>query len=296
MLSGISVTCFAASYGVTVILELTRLFVRAASRTAVMLGFAAAGLFAHTVFLLYQLQTRWEQGAALIDWFSGCLLLAWILATAYLTSALGRPNSSTGLLLLPTSLVLIAAAYLFPESATGIQWWGLLHGISLVFGIALVVVGFIAGIMYLIQSYRLKHKLPPRSKFWLPSLERLQKINERSLYASILLLGLGLLSGILLNLIQSGQNRGIPWSEPVVMASLVWLIWLLTIVIFSAFYPPSRYGRKIAYMTVGSFLFLGVVLGIMLYFPHAGAGSEGVHEVGNAAATVRGIASGGWMP
>lgn len=294
MLSGISVTCFAASYGVSIILELTRLFVRAAIRTAVMIGFAAAGLFAHTVFLLYELQHRWDQGVALIDWYSGCLLVAWILATAYLASALWRPQSPTGLLLLPTSLALIAAAYLFPQSPAGIRWWSMLHGLSLLFGIAFVIVGFIAGLMYLIQSYRLKHKLPPRSKFWLPSLEKLQQINERSLYASILLLGLGLLSGILLNLIQSGQNRGIPWSEPVVLASLVWLIWLLTVVVFSAFYPPSRYGRKIAYMTVGSFVFLGVVLGIMLYFPHAGTAADARHEIGNAAAMVRGIVTGRW--
>ncbi len=293
-MSGISVTCFAASYGVAVLLELTRLFVRASVRIAVMLGFAAAGLFAQTIYLLYQLQSRWEQGIALIDWYSGCLVLSWILATAYFASALGHPQSSTGLLLLPTSLALIAAAHLFPQTAAGVQWWEMLHGISLVFGITMVVVGFIAGLMYLIQHYRLKHNLPPRSRFWLPSLERLRKINERSLYASILLLGLGILSGILLNLIRSGQNRGIPWSEPAVLASLVWLVWLLTIVIFGKFYPATRSGRRIAYMTVGSFVFLGVVMGIMFYFPHAGGTSDDIREIGAATEAFRRVQVGGW--
>ena len=184
-----------------------------------------------------------------------------------------RQKSSSGLLLLPTSLSLIAAAQLFPHSAQGIRYWGILHGLSLVFGIAMVVIGFVAGLMYLFQSFRLKQKLPPLSSVWLPSLERLQTLNERCLYASILLLGAGLISGILLNLTQSGEQQGIPWSDPVVIASMVWLAWLLTLLLFNTFYRPSRSGRKVAYLTVGSFVFLGIVLGIMFWMPTVHVGS-----------------------
>ena len=51
MLSGISITCFAASYAVTLVLEASRLFFRLPVRWIVMILFAAAGLFAHTVYL-----------------------------------------------------------------------------------------------------------------------------------------------------------------------------------------------------------------------------------------------------
>jgi ABC-type uncharacterized transport system permease subunit len=121
--------------------------------------------------------------------------------------------------------------------------------------------------MYLLQSYRLKRKLPPHSAFWLPSLERLEKINERSLLASVGLLGLGLVLGILLNLAARGSEQRIPWSDPVVAASLVWLVWLFAVVLFHAVYRPARQGRKVAYVTVASFLFLGVVLGITRWIP-----------------------------
>ncbi|MDG2380757.1 MAG: hypothetical protein P8N76_03710 [Pirellulaceae bacterium] len=274
MLTGISVVCFAASYSVAFALELTRLFFRARVRTAVMIAFAAAGLFAHTVYLIYEFQQRWENGIVLVTWFTGCLSLAWIFVASYLASMMVRQKSSTGLIILPTSLALIAASQLFPHSAAGIRYWGILHGLSIVFGIAMVVIGFVAGLMYLFQSYRLKQqKLPPTSSVWLPSLERLQTLNERCLYASIGLLGIGLISGILLNLTQMGEQQGIPWSDPVVLASMVWITWLLTMLLFNTFYRHSRSGRKVAYLTVGSFVFLGIVLTIMFWMPSVHVGS-----------------------
>jgi hypothetical protein len=273
VLSGISVVCFAASYGVAVLLELTRFFVRTKIRNAVMIGFAAAGLFAHTVFLAFLMQRRWGRGLPIATWYTGCLILAWALAAAYLLSVLTNRQSTAGLLLLPTSLALIAAANLFPQVDDTVQIWSMVHGLSLVVGTALIVVGFLAGLMYLIQSYRLKNKLPPRSGFWLPSLEWLQKLNERSLYASIALVGMGLVIGILLNVVRAGGKTVIPWSDPVVLASLAWLIWLASICVFNAVYRPARHGRKVAYETVVSFLFLSLVLGIILLKP-SGHGTD----------------------
>ena len=192
---------------------------------------------------------------------------------AYLWTGLTDSKSTAGLLLLPTSLVLIAAANLFPQVDDTVQIWSLVHGLSLAVGTALIVVGFLAGLMYLIQSYRLKNKLPPRSGFWLPSLEWLQKLNERSLYASIALVGMGLVIGILLNVIRASGGAVIPWTDPVILASLAWLIWLGSICIFNAVYRPARHGRKVAYETVVSFLFLSLVLGIILLKP-SGHGTE----------------------
>ena len=269
MLSRISVVCFASSYGVATLLELTRFFVRTTIRNAVMIGFAAAGLFAHSVFLGFLVRERWQLGLPLVTWYSGCLILAWALAATYLLTVLSHRRSTAGLLLLPTSLALIAVAHLFPRASGAVRLWSVVHGLSLAVGTALVVIGFLAGVMYLIQSYRLKQKLPPRSPFWLPSLEWLQKLNERALYSSIALLGLGIITGILLNLIRAGKEAVIPWSDPVVLASLVWLAWLISIAVFNAVYRPARHGRKVAYETVVSFLFLSLVLAIILLTPSA---------------------------
>ena len=54
MLSGVSTICFAASYAVALALEISRLLFRSGVRRVVMLGFAGAGLVAHTAFLYYR--------------------------------------------------------------------------------------------------------------------------------------------------------------------------------------------------------------------------------------------------
>ena len=280
MLSDISVVCFAASYTVALLLEVSRLFFRGKVRNIMMIGVAGAGFFAHTVFLIYQIRQQMAARQPLLTWFTGCLLTAWVLMLAYLAIFALQRKSTAGLMLLPTSLMLVIVAHLFPSTPRAVRIWNMLHGFALLLGMTLVVVGFSAGLMYLIQSYRLKHKLPPRSTLWLPSLERLQHINERCLLASVSMLGIGLISGILLNLVRSGTGGVVPWTDPVVIASLVWLTWLVVVVLFHAFYRPARQGRKVAYMTIGSFLFLGVVLGIIWWMP-----SQHTGDLSRAAAT-----------
>lgn len=282
VLSGISVICFAASYGVAFALEVSRLFVRVVARTAVMIGFAIAGFFAHTVFLLYRFQSHPEQGVSLFTWYSGCLTFAWTLVLAYLILFAFSRRTTSGLMLLPTTLVLIGMAHVFPESQRSLAIWNMIHGVSLLIGMALVALGFAAALIYLFQSWRLKrHKLPPVARIWLPSLEHLQRLNERCLLTSIGCLGIGFVSGIGLNLVRRGTAQGIPWSDPVVLASLVWLIWLLAVAVFSGIYRPARQGRKVAYMTLGSFLFLTVVLTIMWTVPSQhGAATSGNEQTG----------------
>ena len=80
MLSGVSITCFTASYVLALVLEVTRLLFRSGIRGAVLLGFACAGLFAHTVYLL----NRALAGGALPlssqqDWY---LVAAWLVICA----------------------------------------------------------------------------------------------------------------------------------------------------------------------------------------------------------------------
>ena len=136
-------------------------------------------------------------------------------------------------------------------------------------GTVVAALGFAAGIMYLLQSYRLKHKLPPRPGFRLPTLEWLQKVNRRSLVLSTFLLGLGLLAGIALNLIrQSDRDGTVPWTDPVVISSGVLFLWLAIALLFESLYKPAREGRKVAYITLASFVFLGLVLCLVLLGRH----------------------------
>lgn len=268
--------CFAASYAVVLALEVSRLFFRLVARTPLRIGFTVAGLFANLVYLGFRFRQLRADGLPLLNWYTGCLALAALLVLVSLLGLRRRRRSTAGLVLLPTSLVLIGMAHAFPDSLASVAVWGVLHGVSLGVGMALVAMGFATGLLYLYQSWRLKrHRVMVANPIWLPSLEQLQRSNERFLLASLALLGFGLLSGIGLN-IRRAQDQGIPWSDPVVLASLVWLVWLLAVAIFSSVYRPAREGRKVAYLTLGSFVFVTLVLGIMGAVPskHGAASSD----------------------
>lgn len=270
MLSHVSMFCFAASYAVALIGEVSRLFFRVPVRHLVTTGFTTAGLFAHTVYLVMRSNTSPTQAPPLSSWFDWLLLIAWGVAAVYLSLAIRRPQATVGIFMLPLVLLLIGIASLFrnaeafPRSQSQYVW-GVVHGSALLLGAVVVMLGFLAGAMYLVQSYRLKHKLLPRPGFKLPSLEWLQHANKHSLLVSSGLLAVGLLSGSVLNLLKS--REGMPWTDPVVWTSAILFLWLVVVLCFESLYKPAQQGRKVAYLTLASFLFLALVLAIALFGP-----------------------------
>jgi ABC-type uncharacterized transport system permease subunit len=270
MLSRVSVICFAASYGVTLALEVTRLLFRSGVRGALMLGFAGAGLVAHSIFLGYRWLETPPDAAPLsyaMDW---CLVAAWVLVVFYLYVMCYHPRTSIGLFILPLALALIGVARFvakyrpFPREAHS-KVWGLIHAGSILLGSVAVLIGFASGLMYLRQARRLKHKLSPRRGLRLPSLEWLQKTNSRTLTLALLMIGLGMLSGIMLNAANYGGPSGwLPWDDPVVLSTAMMFGWLFVWTAIGMAYRPAREGRRVAYHTLVSFLFLVLVLAMVL--------------------------------
>jgi hypothetical protein len=279
-LQKISITCFAASYLVVLGIELSRVFFHMNLRQYVRIGLTAAGLFAHTVFLAYHTQLSFDsQGIWLGSWFGWCLSGAWVLAAMYLWLSLRKPNSLIGMFLLPVMLLLIAFGSSFANAAPfspgrAKTVWNMIHGTSLLLGTVVVAMGFVFGIMYLIQSRRLKQKRS--GSFRLPSLEWLNMWAERTLFGSAVLLCGGFASGIALKMVQQSSATDsivgggtIPWSDPVIWTSAVLFLWLLAATIISVFYKPVRRGRKVAYVVTISFLFLLLELVIVWQVGHA---------------------------
>ena len=276
----ISITCFAASYLVVFGLEVSRVFFQAGLRKYIRIGFAAAGLFAHTVYLIAQGKLELDRtGIWLSSWSGWCLAAAWLLALAYIWISFRQSKSVFGLFLLPVVLILIAVGVRLENgSAFSVDRvksiWNAVHGSTLLLGTVIVALGFVFGVVYLIQARRLKRKIVASKLFRLPSLEWLQRSSEVSLIASTLLLGGGLISGIALNLVnQAAKNEvstgTIAWSDPVVWSSGVLFLWLLSAALFNMFYQPARQGRKVAYLVMTSFLFLVLELGIVWWVGHA---------------------------
>jgi ABC-type uncharacterized transport system permease subunit len=289
MLEGVQIFCFAASYAVALGLEVARIFFRAPVRIFVSAGFAAAGLLAHTLYLVNEARQVTPGELPLSSWRAWCLLAAWWLAAAYLALTVKRSARTLGLFILPLTFVLIGVASWFPELAApfprdqAYRYWSIVHGVALLLGTVVVMLGFVAGLMYLWQSYRLKQKAPPRRGLQLPSLEWLQQMNEDSFVLSTCLLAAGLISGVILNVIrQASADSGLPWSDPVVWTSGLLFAWLAASSLFNFVYKPARQGQKVAYLTVASFVFLGLVLGVVLFSPTSHARSATESEVQSA--------------
>jgi ABC-type transport system involved in cytochrome c biogenesis permease subunit len=278
-LSNVHIFCFAASYTVALLLEVSRLFLRAPVRILGTIVFTAAGLLAQTIYIIMRTTSDPRQAPPLSSWFDWLLLVAWGVAAVYLVTKLRRPQAAVGIFTLPLVLVLIGVAALFRHEPPfprdqALQAWGVIHGTALLLGSVVVMLGFVAGLMYFVQSYRLKHKLPPRQGLKLPSLEWLQQANKLALLISSGLLAVGLVAGTAFNLVK--RQQGMPWTDPVILTSGVLFVWLVVVLVFESVYKPARQGRKVAYLTVASFILLGLVLGFVLLGPsqHASPHSQ----------------------
>ena len=262
MIERIQILCFAASYGVALALEISRLWFRSAVRGVLLWGFAVAGFLAQTLYLWHRMRLTDGPLSSPFDWY---LLTAWLLVLAYLVLAYWRPASAIGLFVLPLVLFLVAAAAWLADRTPlevnrATRAWGALHGGFLLLGTVAVFIGFATGVMYLVHAYRLKHKLPQRRGLQLPSLEWLERVNSRAITLAVVMLLLGVLSGAVLNTVRPE----LPWSDPIVVSSLLTVTWLIVVTLFAAIYRPARQGRKVAYLTVASFLFLVFSLGVAL--------------------------------
>ncbi|MCP3696762.1 MAG: cytochrome c biogenesis protein CcsA [Planctomycetaceae bacterium] len=273
-LSHVSETCFTACYALVMVLEISRLFFRVAVRHALVLAITAAGLFAHIVW--FCLSARTTTTTPLVSWYGWCMLIALALVFVYLWLRIQYPDKSVGLFLLPMVIGVIGTALVFLSdqepivTKASLSFWSILHGMALLLGSIAATLGFIAGIMYLVQSFRLKRKLPPRQGLRLPSLEQLQRYNYWLLTLSTGLLATGLLAGIIRKACLSfAAETSAPWNPIVVISSVLLLLWLIITGLFEYFYKPARQGKKVAYLTVTSFILLGAVMVLVFSTEHA---------------------------
>jgi ABC-type uncharacterized transport system permease subunit len=169
--------------------------------------------------------------------------------------------------MLPLVLAMVGMAQLsdrqpFPQDPAA-QVWGTVHGVFLLFGYVAVTIGFIAGVMYLLQAHRLKRKHLPAGRLRLPSLEWLDRVNGRAIVISAALVAAGFVSGVILNAVNHRQQLDyVPWNDPIVWRLGGMMAWLIVAALFSQLYRPANHGRKVAYLTVASFVFLACTVAL----------------------------------
>jgi ABC-type uncharacterized transport system permease subunit len=258
----LEVLCFAGTYGLALLSELARFVTRSAARWYLAVGLTALGWLVQTAYLA---NLGWSQHKIPVTTaFESLLVLSWIFALIglYLMVHTPRPMA-VGLFVLPLVLALVVVAGRFASRTEPMgQWrgatafWGATHGIFLLAGAVSTCVAFAAGLMYLVQSNRLKHKRRPRFGFALPSLEQSERLNRGAITLAFPLLTFGLLIGVILDLATRRGRQGVPlsWSDPkVVSAALMWLVFA---VLLHARFRPAMRGRSVMLLTIVAFAFL----------------------------------------
>lgn len=265
-MSGISTVCFAACYAIAFVVELIGLKTRFAWHQALLIVLTLAGLVAHSLYLFRIAADATALPVSEVEWL---LLAAWVLAVLYFAALFYLPRTAVGVVLLPVILGLIFASLgadpkpLAPERS--FRAWSIFHGMALLLGAVAVCIGFLAGLMYLVQSYALKHVRSAVNRLRLPSLEWLERLNSRSLGASAIMIAFGFVSGIVMALaIHRGEQSYKLWSDPVVISLAAMLVWLVGAEIFRLIYPAARRGRKVAYLTLASFVFLVIAIASLM--------------------------------
>jgi ABC-type transport system involved in cytochrome c biogenesis permease subunit len=243
--------CFLFSYASALGLELLHHFRPRPVLRYLAIGCGAAGLLAHTLYLAGKRPP--------LAWpFGWLLLLAWVLAIFYLYGALHHRRLAWGVFVLPLVLGLVGLGVTLGEldgrgdgaAPRDEHLWALLHAGLLLLATVGVCVAFVASLMYLIQSHRLKAKLPPGKGLRLLSLERLEAMNRRALTWTFPLLTAGVLLGAALMSQQPLDN----WLDPRAVGAVV--LWLAFAVLVYLRYGYHVRGRRVALLTILAFVLM----------------------------------------
>jgi hypothetical protein len=249
-LQNITRVCFGASYAVALLFELARMLKPRPALRLAGLGFGAAGLLAHTLYLLVHQPTVAAPAGSL-------LWLAWVVAVFYLYGTLHHRGLAWAVFVLPLALILVGFSFVFSDAGsgseprwfTGESFWGAVHGLLLFLAFVGLSVGGVASVMYLVQARRLKAKTLPGAGLRLLSLERLAQMNRRAVTWAFPLLTAGLLVGAILLAQHSGPSLG--FFSPRVLGTIG--LWLAFLVLLYLRYLAHTSNRQLAVLTLAAF-------------------------------------------
>jgi ABC-type transport system involved in cytochrome c biogenesis permease subunit len=259
----LKVLCFAGTYGLALLFELARVFVKSPFRWYLTVGLTALGWIVHTLFLA-NLAVQ-DHILPVTSPFESLMVLAWIVALIGIYLMLHWPRQvAVGLFVLPLVLGLVAAAGWFAPRQSDwmkegmIAFWGTVHGVFLLAGAVFTCLAFAAGLMHLAQMRRLKSKKGHRFGFSLPSLEQTERVNRGAITLAFPLLTFGLLIGLILSLSARSLAEGVGsapgWTDPKVLSALG--MWAVFALLLHARFRPELRGRSVMLLTIVAFAFL----------------------------------------
>jgi len=256
-LQGITHACFGLSYLLALGFEAARLARPSKGLRIASLVAGAAGVFAHTAYIAINQPTPAAP-------YGSLLLLGWVLALFYLYGSFHYARQSWAVFVLPVVIALVGLSLLLahdspvnvPAWLSGDRFWGAVHGTLILLASVGVSVGFLASVMYLVQSRRVKNKVNPTRVVPLLSLERLETMNRRAVNVAFPLLTAGLLVGTLL--LRTEHDAKENWlSVKVLSTAGLWVVFLLLMYLRYATSVPAR---RLAALSIIAFGLLLIAL------------------------------------
>ncbi|MBB6143353.1 ABC-type uncharacterized transport system permease subunit [Silvibacterium bohemicum] len=181
-------------------------------------------------------------------------MLALLISTVFLVIALRYRTLSFGIFALPLAFLLVVVPALGPDKYTFASpvirsGWLFVHVTALLMAYAALIFSLIASFLYLIQERRLKDKRSPGFLNWLPPLDTMDQIAQRTLILGFHGMTIGLLAG---SLIAQESVGAAYFADPKVLLSFV--MWGLYVVMLFVRRSTGLRGRRAVYLSSIVFL------------------------------------------
>jgi ABC-type uncharacterized transport system permease subunit len=181
-------------------------------------------------------------------------ILALLIATAFLLTVLGYRTLSFGIFALPLAFLLVVVPALGPDQHTFTSpvirsGWLLLHIIALLAAYAALIFSLLASLLYLIQERRLKNKRSPGFLNWLPPLDTMDQIAQKTLVLGFHCMTVGLFAGSIIAQESVGPAY---FADPKIWLSFV--MWGLYVVMLFVRRSTGLRGRRAVYLSSAVFL------------------------------------------